>query len=136
MPRFWIRRYGPVSPIAHGMGGYNELMRMKDSAQCLQHRIAVTVFIQEKFFHLSHQPLEACETGESCVSCVLLAMRSDNTPFQKQCGGFLGGSVVKNPPANAGDTGSIPGPARFHIPGAAKPLHLNCRAVGLRSRNC
>ena len=25
-------------------------------------------------------------------------------------GGFLGGSVVKNPPANAGDMGSIPGP--------------------------
>ena len=25
------------------------------------------------------------------------------------CGGFSGGSVVKNPPASAGDTGSIPG---------------------------
>ena len=25
-------------------------------------------------------------------------------------GDFLGGSVVKNPPANAGDMGSIPGP--------------------------
>ena len=24
--------------------------------------------------------------------------------------GFPGGPVVKNPPANAGDTGSIPGP--------------------------
>ena len=27
----------------------------------------------------------------------------------------LGGSVVKNPPANAGDTGSIPGPGRPHM---------------------
>ena len=27
---------------------------------------------------------------------------------------FLGGPVVKNPPANEGDTGSIPGPGRFH----------------------
>ena len=26
--------------------------------------------------------------------------------------GFLGGSVVKNPPANAGDMGSIPGSGR------------------------
>ena len=26
--------------------------------------------------------------------------------------GFLGGSMVKNPPANAGDTGSIPGLGR------------------------
>ena len=25
--------------------------------------------------------------------------------------------MVKNPPANAGDTGSIPGPGRFHTPG-------------------
>ena len=30
--------------------------------------------------------------------------------------GFLGGAVVKNPPANAEDTGSSPGPGRSHIP--------------------
>ena len=29
--------------------------------------------------------------------------------------GFPGGSVVKNPPANAGDTGLIPGPGRSHM---------------------
>ena len=29
---------------------------------------------------------------------------------------FPGGAVVKNPPANAGDMGSIPGPGRFHMP--------------------
>ena len=29
--------------------------------------------------------------------------------------GFPGGAVVKNPPANAGDTGSTPGPGRFHM---------------------
>ena len=29
---------------------------------------------------------------------------------------FPGGTVVKNPPANAGDTGSIPGPGRSHVP--------------------
>ena len=27
-----------------------------------------------------------------------------------------GGAVVKNPPANTGDTGSIPGPGRSHVP--------------------
>ena len=27
---------------------------------------------------------------------------------------FLGGPVVKNPPANAGDRGSIPGPGRSY----------------------
>ena len=30
--------------------------------------------------------------------------------------GFPGGPVVKNPPANTGDTGSIPGPGRSHRP--------------------
>ena len=30
--------------------------------------------------------------------------------------GFLGGSVVKNPPANAGDTGAFPDPGRSHMP--------------------
>ena len=30
--------------------------------------------------------------------------------------GFSGGSVVKNPPANAENTGSIPDPRRSHRP--------------------
>ena len=29
---------------------------------------------------------------------------------------FSGSQVVKNPPANAGDAGSIPGPGRSHMP--------------------
>ena len=29
---------------------------------------------------------------------------------------FPGGTVVKNPPANAGDMGSSPGPGRSHMP--------------------
>ena len=31
-------------------------------------------------------------------------------------GDFLGGTVVKNPLANAGDMGSIPGPEGSHVP--------------------
>ena len=31
-------------------------------------------------------------------------------------GDFPGGAVVKNLPANAGDTGSSPGPGRSHMP--------------------
>ena len=31
-------------------------------------------------------------------------------------GDFPGGAVVKNPPADAGDTGSSPGPGRSHMP--------------------
>ena len=31
-------------------------------------------------------------------------------------GGFPGGAVVKNPPANAGDMGLLPGLGRSHMP--------------------
>ena len=36
--------------------------------------------------------------------------------IKRNIGGFPGGAVVKNPPANAGDTGSSPGPGRSHMP--------------------
>ena len=39
-----------------------------------------------------------------------------NGDFKYMVEGFPGGAVVKNPPANAGDTGSSPGPGRSHIP--------------------
>ena len=41
-------------------------------------------------------------------------------------GGFPGGSEVKNPPANAGDTGLIPGSGRFPGEGTGYPLQLSC----------
>ena len=36
--------------------------------------------------------------------------------YQDITGDFPGGAVVKNPPANAGDTGSSPGTGRSHMP--------------------
>ena len=41
--------------------------------------------------------------------------------------GFSGGSAVKNPPANAGDVGSIPGSGRSPIGGEnGNPLQYSC----------
>ena len=40
--------------------------------------------------------------------------------------GLRGGSVVKNPPANAGDAGSIPGSGRSPREGNGTPLHYSC----------
>ena len=40
--------------------------------------------------------------------------------------GFPGGSVVKYPPANAGDAGSIPGLGRFPGGGNGNPLGYSC----------
>ena len=42
-------------------------------------------------------------------------MAEESANFKRNQQGFPGGSVVKNPPANAGDTGSIPGPGRSHM---------------------
>ena len=40
--------------------------------------------------------------------------------------GFPGGSVVKNPPANAGDMGLIPGSGRSPGEGNGNPLQYTC----------
>ena len=55
---------------------------------------------------------------------MLITVKSQNRkqvfPFspvdKKTVWGFPRGSVVKKPLANAGDTGLIPGPERFHMP--------------------
>ena len=40
--------------------------------------------------------------------------------------GFAGGSVVKNPSANAGDTSFIPGWGKFPGEGNGNPLQYSC----------
>ena len=49
--------------------------------------------------------------------------------------GFPGGSVVNNPPANAGNMGSIPDLGRFHMH-TTKPMCYNYWACALEPRNC
>ena len=39
---------------------------------------------------------------------------------------FPGGSVVKNPPANVGDVGSVPGSGRSPGEGNGNPLQYSC----------
>ena len=43
--------------------------------------------------------------------------------------GFPGGSAVKNPPANAGDMGLIPGLGRSHGEGNGNPLQYSCLRI-------
>ena len=50
---------------------------------------------------------------------------------------FSGGEVDKNPSANVGDIGLIPGPGRFHMPGndkicAPQILNPDSRACALQ----
>ena len=46
---------------------------------------------------------------------------------------FPGGSVVKNPPANAGDEGLIPGSGRYSGEGNGYPLQYSGKSHGQRS---
>ena len=46
----------------------------------------------------------------------LLGIHHEKIIIQKQSWGFPGGAVVKNLPANAGDTGLSPGLGRSHMP--------------------
>ena len=49
----------------------------------------------------------------SIISAILLP----TVEYLKTRGqGFPGGTVVKNPPANAGDKGSSPGLGKYHMP--------------------
>ena len=57
--------------------------------------------------------------------CFLYSLR--NLYFR----GFPSGSVVKNPPVNAGDMDSIPDPGGSHMPGASKVKRHNHQACAL-----
>ncbi|KAM9074629.1 elongator complex protein 6 isoform 1-T1 [Megaptera novaeangliae] len=45
-----------------------------------------------------------------------LYIQANTVPFKIETWDFPGGAVVKNPPANAEDLGSSPGPGRSHMP--------------------
>ena len=47
---------------------------------------------------------------------IALIPKLHNDCTKKKIRDFPGGAVVKNPPANAGDTGLNPGPERSHMP--------------------
>ena len=50
--------------------------------------------------------------------------------------GFPGGSAVKNPPANAGTLGSIPGSGRSPGEGNGNPLHYSCLGNSMDKGSC
>ena len=55
------------------------------------------------------------EKGAGCKSVVRSLNVTELNTFKRHFGGFPGGSVIKNLPASAGDTGSIPGLGRSHM---------------------
>ena len=47
---------------------------------------------------------------------IILKASTSNSRVKQDLWSFPGGSAVKNPPANAGDMDSIPGPERPQVP--------------------
>ena len=83
-----------------------------------------------------------CRLPKSFVSiflwfnCLLDSTYNENRKSSKKTyfQDFPGGAVVKNPPANAGDTGCSPGPGRSHTPWSNK-AHAP-QLLSLHSRAC
>ena len=53
---------------------------------------------------------------ESCCALLRAGFSVRDMCFKKSSRDLPGGAVVRNSPANAGDTGSSPGPGRSHMP--------------------
>ena len=66
---------------------------------------------------MSQQVILICQALFIIIQNVFFKQPVNNRldSLKNLCGGFPGGAVVKNPPANAGDTGLIPGPGRSHM---------------------
>ena len=91
-----------------------------ESSICSWDHVAVDVpliLIQERYpvwMYFLHLLSLSYEEGRAHLS--LLCQLCHCTTCIQLHSGFPGGEVVKNPPANAGDTGSSPGPGRSHVP--------------------
>ena len=64
----------------------------------------------------SQYTTETTEQKGSWIKIKMIQSHGLLNQFKINNQGFPGDAVVKNPPANAGDTGSSPGPGRSHMP--------------------
>ena len=74
--------------------------------------------------------------GNNAKYQIKLERNWEKTILKTDLGGFPGGAVVENLPANAGDTGSSPGLGRSHMPRsnwAREPQLLSLRVWSLCS---
>ena len=89
---------------------------------------------QENTFNLTVQYLENYSSTSYIIAAFMLTSRHPGLEIKML--GFPGGAVVESPPANAGNTGSCPGPGRSHMPRsgwAREPWLLSLRVQSLCS---
>ena len=117
-------------------GGLQKHHPSKDRAS--KHRVAVATTYPAAYFFVFvsfyFHWISSSETWRrKCPSHLIVMqiikqnqkMASDSVVPSKQMG-FPGGSEVKNPPANAGELGSIPGSGRSPGEGNGNPLQYSC----------
>ena len=66
------------------------------------------------------------ETHTKWINLKNIMLSKKKKPVLRGLMGFPGGSVVKNPPANAGDMDLIPGSGRSFGEGHGSPLQYPC----------
>ena len=109
-------------------GRGNETMILKCSEQCLPLPLSSLniVYPTRHCHHLQNQDafhMCFCSVQLSGVWMMQLLIPLSSS---KSIMGFLGGPMVKNPPANAGDVGLIPGWGRSPGGGNGNPLQYSC----------
>ena len=78
--------------------------------------ICAVIFFRNYEFNLYFFPVNQRREYKFNMWSHPLAFRALGSRLKSRAWGFPGGSVVKNPPASAGDTSSIPSPGKAHMP--------------------
>ena len=94
----------PNSPVLRGFSGPG-LVQMKENGPHLQNACC-----------LARPPGSGMGPPNTAWRRIGVGKALTQRPQKVPTENFPGGAVVKNPPANARDTGSIPGPGRSHMP--------------------
>ena len=119
---------------------YNSSPFFKSPTRSIQHGREAASFCSVLWMLQWHAPLHwLCSVislflEQVCGQCLLHArnflMWCKNRLIKTNSKDFPGGSVVKNPPANAGDVSSVPDPGRSHGPQASEWLRLCTPKMG------
>ena len=124
--------WGKIARISFQKKALGKKLRMQPLASMLEYWLSTLV--PSSVSNNNRTPSEGCPSDpvrwkvlapqvHSKGRWLLFMLVFVNTYAQQ---GFSGGSAVKNPPAKAGDKGSIPGPGRSPGEGNGNPLQYSC----------
>ena len=145
----WTEGPGALQSMGLQRVGHDWSNRAHTHRSSLTHKIN-QIYLSHKFILNTHPVLLRCDaiiakvwdSGEIAtkiknkIHFKRQVMIPNNNNKSNSHGASLGGSVVKDSPANAGDTGSSPGPGRSHLPQGNKPVDHNYWACASAPGSC